>query len=92
MIKIDTIGSRTVNVRGVRSADDKGWLVHYGHKEERIIDYLADTGGKWRLMSDGTLGRQTAGTGQVRAPRDAAAFEPWLRQHVSRHIEVYALD
>ncbi len=92
MIKIDTIGNHPVNVRAERSLDDKGWTVYRGAKGERVVDYFDDNGGQWRLNSDGTLGRQLAGTGQVQAPRSPAAFEPWLRQRIGHHLDVYALD
>jgi hypothetical protein len=50
----------------VRATDGSGWVVDFG---EGVRRFYGDAGGAWVLLPDGTVGRQTAGTCDVKAPR-----------------------
>ena len=65
--------------RVTRSFDGDGWVVRWANGVSPR-SFFADRGGVWWLRGDGTLGRQTRGTGDVRIPRTGAGIKAFLRK------------
>lgn len=64
-----------------RSFMNDGWVVT---DPDGARVFYADRGGAWDLTRDGLRGRQTAGTGDVQAPRDAAAMRRFVRREFAQ--------
>jgi hypothetical protein len=61
-----------------RSTDGSGWIVEWGNgcSPRSFFSYR---GGAWDLLRDGSLGRQTAGTRDVRVPMSASGMVRFVR-------------